>query len=206
MTLTACAQPTLAAEKMPKPAADLPAAKEGEVRTAVFGAGCFWCVEAVFEELEGVREVTSGYAGDTKEQADYKKVSSGSTMHAEVVRVTYDHRISYGTLLQVLFATHDPTTKDRQGPDHGSQYRSAIFFASPEEKKVAEAYLKQLEKEKAFNKPIVTTLEPLVAFFPAEEYHQDFVARNPKHGYVMQWALPKVQKVREKFSTNLKKK
>lgn len=202
-----CDRPLRSApEEMPRPEADLMAAQDGATRTAVFAGGCFWCVEAVFEQLDGVIEVVSGYAGGTAETADYQLVSSGATAHAEVVRITYNPaKISYGQLLQVFFATHDPTTKDRQGPDWGKQYRSAIFFAEEEEKKVAEAYIKQLEEDKVFEKPIVTTLEPLGdGFFPAEEYHQDFVARNPNHPYVQRWAVPKVAKVHKDFKDLLK--
>jgi peptide-methionine (S)-S-oxide reductase len=201
-----CVQTAAAIDKLPAPAQDLEAGG-GATRTAVFAAGCFWCVEAVFEGLDGVKSVVSGYAGGTKADADYKKVSSGSTGHAEAVEITYDpSKISYGALLHVLFSTHDPTTKDRQGPDWGHQYRSAIFFASPDEKRVAAAYIAQLDAAKVFTNPIVTTLEPLGAFYPAEEYHQDFVARHPSHGYVRQWALPKLEKVKKLFGAKLKKK
>lgn len=195
-----CSRPTYAVEELPKPAIDLPAEKESQTRTAVFGGGCFWCTEAVFEQLDGVSEVVSGYAGGAKETADYKKVSAGATDHAEVILITYDaSKITYGQLLRVFFATHDPTTKDRQGPDWGRQYRSAVFYAGDDEKRVAEAYIKQLNDAKVFADPIVTTLEPLEAFYPAEEYHQDFVKRNPNHPYVQQWAVPKVEKVRKSF-------
>jgi peptide-methionine (S)-S-oxide reductase len=195
-----------AAEPLPKPAIDLPAAKAGEVRTAVFAAGCFWCTEAVFEHVEGVTDVVSGYAGGTKEDADYHKVGSGKTGHAEAIRITYDpSRVTYGQLLQVLFGTHDPTTKDRQGPDWGPQYRSAIFYANAEEKKVAEAYIKQLDAAKLFPAAIVTTLEPLKELYSAEEYHQNFVALHPEHGYVRQWAIPKLQKLVSKHPDLVKK-
>ena len=201
-----CSRPTYAAEDLPKPAVDLTPAKEGETtRNAVFAGGCFWCTEAVFEQLDGVSDVVSGYAGGTKESADYEKVSEGRTDHAEAIRITYDpSRVTYGTLLRVFFATHDPTTKDRQGPDWGRQYRSAVFYANDDEKRVAEAYIKQLDEAKVFDNAIVTTLEPLQAFYEAEKYHQDFVTRNPTHGYVRQWALPKIAKVREKFKDQVK--
>jgi peptide-methionine (S)-S-oxide reductase len=201
-----CAQTSHAAEKLPDPKWDLPAAKEGETRTAVFAAGCFWCSEAVFEQLEGVTEVVSGYAGDTKDNANYSDVSSGRTKHAEAIRVTYDSRITYGQLLKVLFTTHDPTTKDKQGPDWGHQYRSAIFFANEEEKRVASDYIKQLEEAKAFHAPIVTTIEPLDRFYAAEQYHQDFVKLHPDHGYVRAWAVPKVAKVHMYFKHLVKKR
>ena len=200
----ACARPTHAAD-LPKPAQDLPAGKPGEQRTAVFAGGCFWCTEAVFEELAGVTGVVSGYAGGTKQDADYKKVSDGATNHAEAIQITYDPaKITYGQLLRVLFTVIDPTTKDYQGPDHGRQYRSAIFYANDDEKRVAEAYIRQLADAKVFSSPIVTTLEPLTAFYPAEQYHQDYVKHNPDNPYVQQWSVPKVQKLREKFSDQIK--
>jgi peptide-methionine (S)-S-oxide reductase len=182
-------------------------AKEGDTRTAVFANGCFWCTEAVFEQLEGVNDVVSGYAGGTKETANYEAVCSGRTGHAEAVRVTYEPaKISYGQLLRVFFATHDPTTKDRQGPDTGPQYRSAIFYANDEEKKVAEAYLKQLTAAKAFDRPIVTTLEPLKpdGFYEAEIYHQNYAVCNPNNPYIRAQATPKVRKVRESFKDQVK--
>ncbi len=195
-----------AADKPPKAEKDLPAGKPGETRSAVFAGGCFWCTEAVYRQIKGVKSVTSGYAGDTKEKADYKTVCSGTTKHAEAIKFEYDpSQISYGQLLQIFFVAHDPTTLDRQGNDHGHQYRSAIFYASDEEKKVAEAYIKQLEAAKTFHDPIVTTLEKLTEFYPAEDYHQNFVELNPNQGYVRQCSLPKVRKIREVFADWLKK-
>lgn len=189
----------------PAPAHDLPPAKVTS-RTAVFAAGCFWCVEAVFEQLEGVTDVVSGYAGGTAATAKYDVVSSGDTDHAEAVKITYDpSKISYATLLQVLFTTHDPTTLNRQGPDWGRQYRSTIFYANDDEKKVAAAYIAQLNAARTFRSPVVTTLEPLQEFFPAEAYHQDFVRRNPSQPYVVAQSLPKVDKVRKEFPALLKK-
>lgn len=194
-----------ASERPPKPETDLPAGKAGETRSAVFAGGCFWCTEAVFRQLKGVKSVTSGYAGDTKEKANYKLVCSGTTNHAEAIRFEYDpSQISYGQLLQVFMTAHDPTTKDRQGNDRGRQYRSAIFFGSEDEKKVAEAYIKQLDAAKFFKAPIVTTLEPLKEFFAAEDYHQDYVTNNPNQPYVQACSLPKVYKVREAFADWLK--
>ncbi len=192
-------------ERPPKPAIDL-AAGGAKEKSAVFAGGCFWCTEAAFRQIKGVKSVTSGYAGDTKEKADYKTVCTGTTLHAEAIKFVYDpSQISYGQLLQVFYVAHDPTTKDRQGNDHGHQYRSAIFFANAEEKKVAEAYIKQLDAAKYFSAPIVTTLEPLTEFFPAEDYHQNFVELNPNQGYVRQCSLPKVYKIREVFADWLKK-
>ncbi len=172
---------------------------------AVFAGGCFWCVEAVFEEIGGVIEVASGYAGGTAETANYAAVCSGTTGHAEAVKIVYDPaKVSYEQLLRVHFATHDPTTKDRQGPDEGPQYRSAIFVASEDERALARAFLDDLGGAKVFPRPIVTTLEPLERFYPAEAKHQDFVACNPEQSYVRAVALPKVAKVREKFKEMLK--
>ena len=211
MVGAACSRPTHAADELPKPAAQYApdkATKAGETRTAVFAGGCFWCVEGVFEQLAGVKDATSGYAGDTKETANYKSVCTGMTKHAEAVMVTYDPaKITYGELLRVFFTTHDPTTKDRQGPDTGPQYRSAVFYLDDEQKTVAEAYIKQLNEAKAFANPIVTTVEPLKAenFFVAEDYHQDYVRCNPNNPYIQYHALPKVEKVREKFKDEVKK-
>jgi peptide-methionine (S)-S-oxide reductase len=192
---------------LPKPAKDLVIeAKSGETRSVVFAGGCFWCVEGVFEQLTGVTSVVSGYAGGTASSADYKTVSSGSTDHAEVVQITYDpSKISYGTLLQVFFSTHHPTQLNGQGPDWGKQYRSAIFYANDDEKAVALAYIKQLDDAKIYDKSIVTKLEPLTKFYPAEDYHQDFVAHNPGQGYVRQWALPKIEKLKKLYPELLKK-
>ncbi|MEX2215478.1 MAG: peptide-methionine (S)-S-oxide reductase MsrA [Phycisphaeraceae bacterium] len=173
----------------------------------VIAGGCFWCVEAVFEELEGVISAESGYAGGTKETANYEAVCTGLTKHAEAVRIHYDpSKISYEKLLAVHFATHDPTTLNQQGADKGPQYRSAIFFASDEEKKVTEAMIDRLNESGAFPRKIVTTLEPLTVFYLAEKDHQDFVCNNPLNGYVRGVAMPKVDKVRHKFKDELKEK
>lgn len=201
----ACSPSARAGDELPKPAVDLPATQPAGPQTAVFAGGCFWCTEAVFQELSGVSDVTSGYAGGSRETATYERVSQGDTGHAEAIRITYDPaKTSYGELLRIFFATHDPTTKDRQGPDTGHQYRSAVFYQTNEQKQVAEAYIKQLTDAKAFAKPIVTTVEKLDAFYPAENYHQDFVDNNPLHPYIQRWAAPKVQKVREKFKDEVK--
>ena len=183
-----------------------PAAKlAGKRATAVFAGGCFWCVEAVFEELDGVHEAVSGYAGGTPETANYKDVCSGTTKHAEAVQIVYDpSKISYQELLRVHFATHDPTTLNRQGADVGPQYRSAIFFADDAERKAAAEYLERVKKSGAFKDDVVTTLEPLVKFYPAEKVHQNFVCNNPNQGYVRAVALPKVAKVRKAFKDQLK--
>ena len=199
----ACDRPTRHAEQLPVAEQDIPMTSEDASpgqRTAVFAAGCFWCVEAVFQPLDGVIDVVSGYAGGTSETATYEMVASGQTDHAEVVQITYDpSQVTYGQLLRVFFATHDPTMLNRQGPDHGSQYRSAIFYASDEEKQTAAAYIAQLESAGAFTGPIVTTLEPLGQFYEAEAYHQDYARRNPDQPYIRGVAQPKVDKLREKL-------
>jgi peptide-methionine (S)-S-oxide reductase len=175
--------------------------------TAVFAGGCFWCVEAVFEELDGVIDAISGYTGGAKETANYEAVCTGATNHAEAVQIVYDpSRIGYRKLLEVHFATHDPTTLNRQGNDVGTQYRSTVFYANDEEKKIAEQLLAELQKSGAYADPIVTTLEPLTAFYEAEQYHQGYVCFNPRQGYVRAVAMPKVDKVRQKFAGSLKKK
>jgi peptide methionine sulfoxide reductase msrA/msrB len=175
--------------------------------TAVLAGGCFWCTEAVFEELDGVKEVISGYAGGTRETADYKAVSTGKTGHAEAIEIVYDpSKITFEELLKVHFATHDPTTLNRQGADVGPQYRSTIFYQNEREKEIAQAFIADLNESKAFGKPIVTTLEPLKpgGFYAAETYHQNYVCNNPMQGYVRGVALPKVEKVREKFKDMVK--
>jgi len=186
-----------------KAAGESAAAERAEV---VLAGGCFWCVEAVFQELDGVLDVISGYSGGSAETANYKAVCTGTTGHAEAVKIVYDpSRISLEQLLRVHFATHDPTTRDRQGNDVGPQYRSAVFFANEQEKEIAQAFLADLNDSKVFKRPIVTTLEPLKAFYPAEAKHQDYVACNLGQGYVRAVALPKVKKVREKFRDLLKR-
>jgi peptide-methionine (S)-S-oxide reductase len=175
-------------------------------QTAILAGGCFWCVEAVLKELNGVLEVTSGYSGGTAQTADYDAVCSGRTGHAEVVQVRFDtSRISYGQLLKVFFSVaHDPTQLNRQGADQGTQYRSAIFYTDDEQKQVAEAYIRQLNEAGAFDSPIVTQVVPLEAFFEAEAYHQDYAARHPMQPYILFTAAPKVTKLRKKFADRLK--
>jgi peptide-methionine (S)-S-oxide reductase len=198
------------AADLPAPALELAAdktAKPGQTHTAIFAGGCFWCIEGVFQQLQGVEKVVSGYAGGTKATANYEMVCTASTGHAEAVKITYDPaKTSYAKLLRVFFTLHDPTTKNRQGPDSGPQYRSAIFFEDEDQKKVAETYIKQLDATKIFPQPIVTTLEPLKAdaFYPAEDYHQNYVVCHLRNPYVMQEALPKIDKVREKFKDEVK--
>ena len=190
----------------PNPDADL-AFPEGTPRAeAVLAGGCFWCVEAVYEQLTGILDAESGYAGGSAETAKYELVSRGNTGHAEAVRIVYDPAaISYGQILKVFFTVaHDPTQKNRQGPDVGPQYRSAVFYANDQEKQVAEAYIRKLNESGHFDKPLATTLEPLEAFYPAEGYHQDYARNNPAQPYIVFQARPKVEKVREKFPDALK--
>jgi len=185
-------------EEFPDPSVDGPLADKAAQSRAVLAGGCFWCVEAVYKNLEGVSSVKSGYAGGSADTADYETVSTGTTDHAEAVEVVYDpSRISYGQILKVFFSiAHDPTQLNRQGPDTGRQYRSAIFYADAEQKRVAEAYIDQLNKAKVFDQPIVTEVVPLEAFYQAESYHQDYAARNPLNPYIVFNAQPKVRKLR----------
>ena len=194
------------ADQFPDPAIDIPPDPTGTPQSVVLAGGCFWCTEAVFEKLEGVISVVSGYAGGTADTADYKTVCSGTTDHAEVIRVRYDSSlISFGQILKVFFAVaHDPTHVNRQGNDIGRQYRSAIFYDGDEQRRVADAYLTQLAGAQVFPAPIATTLEPLEQFFEAEDYHQDFVRRNPAQPYVAAVALPKVKKLEKTFKDKLK--
>ena len=185
-------------EEFPDPVVDAALAdKAGQSRTILAG-GCFWCVEAVYKNLDGVTSVKSGYAGGTADTADYETVSSGTTDHAESVEVVYDpSRITYGQILKVFFSiAHDPTQLNRQGPDTGRQYRSAIFYEDDEQKRLADAYVGQLNKAHVFDRPIVTEVVPLEAFFQAETYHQDYAARNPLNPYIVINAQPKVRKLR----------
>ena len=193
-------------EKFPDPELDSPVPAANGEATAVLAGGCFWCVEAVYKQLDGVSSVVSGYAGGTANTADYQTVSSGRTAHAETVEVRFDpSRVTYGQLLKVFFSiAHDPTTKDRQGPDVGKQYRSVIFYANDEQKRVAEAYIKQIDAAKVFDRPIVTEVVPLDRFYPGEDYHQDYAERNPLQPYILFNARPKVEKVRKYFADRIK--
>jgi len=178
------------------PAAELDPKGEGE-KSIVLGGGCFWCVEAVFKELDGVTNVRSGYAGGTAATADYKTVCTGRTDHAEVVEVVYDAgRIGLGEILKVFFAiAHDPTQVDRQGNDVGRQYRSAIFYADDMQREVAELYMDQIERAGVFDAPLATELVPLEAFYVAEDYHHDYAARNPDQPYIHAVAQPKIETI-----------
>ena len=185
-------------EQFPDPIGDKALAEKPDRARAVLAGGCFWCVEAVYKNLDGVSSVKSGYAGGTAETADYETVSTGRTDHAEAVEVLYDpSRISYGQILKVFFSiAHDPTQLNRQGPDTGRQYRSAIFYDGAEQQRVATAYIDQLNKAHVFDRPIVTEVVALQGFFEAETYHQDYAARNPGNPYIVFNARPKVEKLR----------
>jgi peptide-methionine (S)-S-oxide reductase len=172
---------------------------------ATFGNGCFWCTEAVFEQLNGVTKVESGYAGGHVKNPSYRDVCEGTTGHAEVLRITYNPQvISFESLLEVFWNTHDPTTKDRQGNDVGTQYRSAVFYHNDEQRRIAEAYLKQLESSHVFSAPIVTEISPLSNYSAAEDYHQEYFRNNPGQGYCQAVVRPKVEKFRKQFAAKLK--
>lgn len=176
-----------------------------KTETALLGGGCFWCLEAVFEELKGVLKVESGYAGGTTSNPNYKAVCGGTTGHAEAVRITFDPAaISYSELLDVFFATHDPTTLNRQGNDVGTQYRSVIFALTPEQRTTAEAVIAELTAEQVFPNPIVTEIAPSAEFFTAEDYHQGYYRANPTQGYCQYVVAPKVAKARKAFAAKLK--
>lgn len=186
---------------VPAPATTSPAVSPGALQTIVLAGGCFWGVEAVYEHIEGVTEAVSGYAGGKKETAEYETVSTGATGHAESVRVTFDPaKVSFEKILQVFFSVvHDPTQLNRQGPDVGPQYRSAIFFADEEQARVARAYIDQLTKAKVFPRPIVTQVVKLDGFYPAEAYHQDFAEKNPTYPYIVYHDKPKVENLKRQF-------
>jgi peptide-methionine (S)-S-oxide reductase len=171
---------------------------------ATLAGGCFWCLEAVYDQLRGVENVESGYAGGSTISPSYQQVCTGTTGHAEVVQVTFDpEAISFRDLLDIFFTIHDPTTLNRQGADVGTQYRSAIFYHTPEQKAIAEETIAELEREKLWSAPIVTQIVPLTDFYPAEEYHRDYFARNPGQGYCQAVIAPKVAKFRKKYFEKL---
>ena len=196
----------LTVAEFPNPAVDIKNAPGGK-QTAVLAGGCFWCVEAVYQHIEGVEKVVSGYSGGDAASAHYEMVGTGQTGHAESVQVTFDpKKISYGQILKVFFdVAHDPTQLNRQGNDFGPQYRSAVFYSNVEQRKIAEAYIKQLDDAHAFRAKIVTQVVSLQAFYPAEEHHQNYCNRNPRNPYVRAVAMPKVDKVAEKVPELMKK-
>ena len=205
LALAALATSSRAAEDavvIPPPLVD--AAPSDGLQTAVLAGGCFWGVQGVYQHTAGIVNAVSGYAGGTKASADYSTVSSGSTGHAESVSIRFDpKRISYGKILQIFFSVvHDPTQLNRQGPDSGTQYRSAIFTTSDEQKKVAEAYIAQLDAAKVFKKPIVTKVGALQGFYPAEDYHQDYLTLHPNQPYIAFNDIPKVENLKKLFAAN----
>ena len=185
---------------VPVPAFDNPLAP-GPLQTAVLAGGCFWGTQGVFEHVKGVRQVLAGYAGGKASTASYATVSSGTTGHAESIRIIFDPaEVSYGEILRVFFSVaHDPTQLNRQGPDEGSQYRSAIFFGDPTQQKIAQDYIAQLQQSQVFKRPVVTRVDPLQGFYPAEGYHQDYLYRNPHQPYIVFNDLPKIESLKHAF-------
>lgn len=180
--------------------------KESKLEIANFGAGCFWCVEAVFQELKGVKSVESGYMGGQVKNPSYDAVCTGTTGHAEICRINYDPKvISFKELLEVFWKTHDPTTLNRQGADSGTQYRSAVFYTTPEQKELAEKYMKKLDASGAFPKPIVTEVTAAETFYSAGDYHANYYRRNPDGGYCRAVVRPKLEKFRQAFADKLRK-
>ena len=176
-----------------------------DYETAYFASGCFWCVEAIFESVRGVKEVISGYAGGTEENPTYEQVSYGKTSHAEAVEVYYNPKeISYFELVQVFFGSHDPTSFNRQGPDRGAQYRSIAFYKNPEEKKIIETYMASLQESGVYQDPIVTEVTAFTKFYDAEDYHQDYERKNPNNSYVRQVSVPRLNRFKKNFSDYLK--
>ncbi|HIK19098.1 MAG TPA: peptide-methionine (S)-S-oxide reductase MsrA [Leptolyngbyaceae cyanobacterium M33_DOE_097] len=202
----AIAYNSIRAVVIPSPAMDTAMTANQGKQTAVFAGGCFWSMEAIFEDLKGVSDVVSGFSGGSAATAHYDQVSTGKTRHAEAVKITYDPaQISYGQLLKVYFSVaHDPTQVNRQGPDIGPQYRSAIFFANDEQKRVAQAYIDQLNRSKVFDAAIATQLAPFDTFYAAEDYHQNFIARNPNYPYVILHDMPKLNQLHQHFADLLK--
>ena len=198
MTTYSCSF-SASATAVPNPTSDTALVKDKNQEIAVLAGGCFWGIEAVYEHVKGVMSVESGYSGGAAANAQYDKVSSGRTGHAESVKITYDpSQVTYGQLLKVFFSVaHDPTELNRQGPDVGTQYRSAIFYANEEQKRVAEAYVAQLNQAKVFNRPIVTQVVPLEAFYEAEAYHQDYLVNHPNEPYIVYNDMPKVESLKK---------
>jgi peptide-methionine (S)-S-oxide reductase len=199
--VTACRAGDRANITLPIPTVDAPMASTSSQQTAVIAGGCFWGIQAVFQHTKGVIRVISGYSGGSAKTAEYELVSTGETGHAESVQITYDpSKITYGQLLRVFFSVaHDPTQLNRQGPDEGTQYRSSIFYGTDEQKRIAEAYIAQLDKARLFQRPIVTQVVPLKGFYPAEAYHQDYAALHPNNPYIVYNDAPKVAHLREQF-------
>ena len=202
LTFSACGQPS---KEIQLKTIETGNTMNNEIETATFGAGCFWCVEAVYLELNGVMKVTSGYAGGEKDNPTYEAVCSGETGHAEVCQIEYDpNKISYTELLEVFWSVHDPTTLNRQGADVGTQYRSVIYYHSEEQKKLAEHYKTELNKSGSYNKPVVTEIAPYTKFYSAEKYHQDYYNNNKNQPYCSMVITPKVEKFKKVFKDKLK--
>jgi peptide-methionine (S)-S-oxide reductase len=197
----ACNSANASATTIPNPVLDAPLASVKGEQTAVLAGGCFWGVDAVFKHVKGVITVTSGYSGGSADTAQYETVSTGETGHAESVRIIYDpSQISYGQLLKIFFSVaHDPTELNRQGPDTGTQYRSAIFYGNEEQQRIAEAYIDQLNKARVFGAPIVTKVTALRSFYEAESYHQDYLAHHPDEPYIVSNDIPKVENLKKQF-------
>ncbi len=197
----ACTAGNAAGVALPGPAVDAAKAPKSGEQTAVIAGGCFWGIQAVFQHVKGVKAATSGYSGGEAKTAQYEIVSTGETGHAESVKITYDPaQVTYGELLRVFFSVaHDPTELNRQGPDDGTQYRSVIFYGNDEQKKIAEAYIAQLDKAKVFPRPIVTQVVPLKAFYPAEDYHQNYATLHPNQPYIFFNDAPKVAHLKQEF-------
>src|SRR5207302_2454675 len=199
--VTACSAGDRANNTLPSPAVDAPVATTKAEQTAVVAGGCFWGIQAVFQHVRGVISATSGYAGGSAKTAEYELVSTGETGHAESVKIIYDpSKITYGQLLRVFFSVaHDPTELNRQGPDEGTQYRSSIFYTNDEQKRIAEAYIAQLDKARVFPRAIVTQVVPLQGFYPAEAYHQNYAALHPNQPYIVFNDAPKVAHLAQEF-------
>jgi peptide-methionine (S)-S-oxide reductase len=201
LPLLACTASAALKTPIPAAAVDLPLASSPAKQTAVFAGGCFWGTQSVFERVKGVLQTTAGYAGGSAATASYDQVTTETTGHAESVEVVYDpSRITYGQLLRIFFSVaHDPTQLNRQGPDVGSSYRSAIFYKNEDQKRIATAYIAQLDRAKVFNKPIVTQVVPLKGFYRAEDYHQDYALHNPGNPYIMICDRPKIDALKQQF-------
>jgi peptide-methionine (S)-S-oxide reductase len=209
--ITACGQnkTNSNSETMPtenQGAAEASSSGGSHIDTATFGAGCFWCVEAIFQRLDGVLKVESGYSGGSVKNPSYKEVCNGTTGHAEVIRLTYDRsKVSYDELLEVFWKTHDPTTPNRQGNDVGTQYRSVVFYHNEEQRRTAEEYKKKINDEKAYPKPVITEISPLINYYPAENYHQNYYNQNGSQGYCQYVIQPKIEKFEKIFKDKMKK-
>lgn len=181
------------------------ASQKNNLKKAYFASGCFWCVEAIYESIDGVKEAVSGYSGGHTVDPTYREISGGDTGHAETVEVIYDpEKVSFKTLVKAFFDSHDPTTLNQQGPDHGTQYRSIAFYQTNEEKQIIEDYIKKLTNNRVYKKPIVTEVKKFVSFWQAEAYHQDFEERNPYNSYILNVSKPRLEKFKEKFDNDKK--